>query len=63
MTYLKQKILQKKKISVQDKKPAVDESLSNFMTRIGLNEYIGLLVENAIDSFGILKGNFEIIKR
>jgi hypothetical protein len=55
--------LQKKKISVQDKKPAVDESLSNFMTRIGLNEYIGLLVENAIDSFGILKGNFEIIKR
>lgn len=63
MTYLKQKILQKKKISVQDKKPAVDESLSNFMTRIGLNEYIGLLVENAIDSFEILKGNFEIIKR
>lgn len=63
MTYLKQKILQKKKISVQEKKPAVDESLSNFMTRIGLNEYIGLLVENAIDSFEILKGNFEIIKR
>lgn len=63
MTYLKQKILQKKKISVQEKKPAVDESLSNFMTRIGLNEYIGLLLENAIDSYEILKGIFEIIKR
>lgn len=63
MTYLKQKILQKKKISVQEKKSAVDESLSNFMTRIGLNEYIGLLLENAIDSYEILKGTFEIIKR
>lgn len=46
-----------------DKTSNIDQQLSAFMGRIGLDEYLPLFAENGIDSLDILRGTLLLIKR
>lgn len=57
LNQLKEQITEKKKMSIVDKNNTkISESeFKQFITKIGLSDYLGCLEENGIDSMEILK--------